>query len=129
MADQATYFLLVKLASQGPAKPAAHRANEDPPPTAIEIFAEALTKATDLAAAVVNEQLVAQGAYDFIVSVTIDLDKYNQANPGVGATSALQVALGLAAAVSHNAGVTTETVPVVQLDDQTVVNVAHSCGL
>lgn len=127
MADQATYFLLVKIASQ-PTKPAAP-AHGAPTPTAIEIFGQALEHATDLAGAVVNQAMVAQGAYDFIVSVTIDLDKYNQDHAGDGATSALQVALGLAAAVSHNAGVTTETVPVVPLDDQTVVNVAHSCGV
>ena len=71
--------------------------------------------------------LKALGCDGDIGTITVDVSKYAELNPDGDEPTSQQVALGVAAALAHNAGVATETVPVMRLDDDVVVDVFHSC--
>jgi uncharacterized protein with GYD domain len=119
------FILLVKtLDSTG--APAVKGAAPDA--SAVENFAQALTNVEETTGVKATESFVAQGAYDYIVIITVDTTAFPPA-PGVDPASvtAQHVALGFAGALSKIAGVTTESVPVVDLTDPTFVGVFHSC--
>jgi hypothetical protein len=117
--ETATYFLLVKSIAKTAAAPA--------DTTLVEDFQQALANSAAQAGATVDLEMVAQGEYDFIVQITIDTGKYAGLHPGDGGPTAQHIVLGLTAALSHNAGVTTETVPVVPIAEPRLIAAMHSC--
>jgi hypothetical protein len=119
MASGTSYLLLAKCL-QLPA-------NADPGNTAIDVFAQALQNAREQTGIGIVSAKIVQGIYDFAVTITVDVDEYVKQNRDATTPTAQQVALGVAAALAHNAGVATETVPVMPLDDKGVVDVFHSC--
>lgn len=80
-------------------------------------------------AATITKVWIAQGPYDFIVEVAIDTANA----PAIGGVDGAQVtpqhaALTLVTALAQAAAVTTETVPVLPADDNTLQQyVGHSC--
>jgi uncharacterized protein with GYD domain len=127
MADKATFVMLVKVAGSGPSSEAGAG-------TVMEDFVTALNDAVQRTGSRVRSTYAAQGAYDFIVDVTIDPEQYAARNPGVVDTSgvtAQQVAVGFAGALANGARTrfSTETVPVVSVKDRSFIAVYHSCTL
>jgi hypothetical protein len=112
---QATYFLLVKSTAGHVPQPAS--------------FEAAVNNAAQRTGATIANVWIAQGSYDFIVEVGIDTAN----TPAIDGVDANQVApqhaaLALAAALSQNAAVSTETIPVVTAGDGTLQKyVGHSC--
>lgn len=119
MASGATYLLLAKCL-QLPI-------NADPGNTAIDVFAQALQNAREQTGIGIVSAKIVQGIYDFAVTITVDVGKYVKQNPDGPRPTPQQVALGVAASLAHNAGVATETVPLLPLNDKVVVGVFHSC--
>jgi uncharacterized protein with GYD domain len=119
MASTASYVLLVKVLNLP--------ANPDPGSTVIDVFAQALQNAADETGSKIVSANIAQGIYDFVVVITVDVDAYSRLNQDPGTPTPQQVATGMAAALAHNAGVATETLPVMPLDDPLVREVFHSC--
>jgi hypothetical protein len=118
---KATYFLLVK--SVASAAGAQSRA------TSVQDFELAARNAAARTGATIDNVWVAQGAYDFIVQVEVDTGQA----PALGGPAGAEVtpqhaALALVTALSQNAAVTTETVPVLPAGDDTLqAFVGHSC--
>lgn len=115
----ASYLLLAKSVERP--------RNAAPDSPAIEIFAQVLNNTAIQSGAKVESKSIAQGLYDFVVEITVDVDAYVKATGKATRPTTQQIALGIAAALGHNAGVKTETLPVTQLDDPIVADVVHSC--
>lgn len=119
MASGASYLLLAKCL-QLPK-------NADPGNTVIDVFAQALQNARQQTGINIVSAKIVQGIYDFAVTITVDIGEYVRRNPDGDTPTSQQIALGVAAALAHNVGVATETVPVMELADEGVTEVFHSC--
>jgi uncharacterized protein with GYD domain len=127
MADKATFVMLVKVVGAGPS-------SDGGAGTVMEDFVTALNDAVQRTGSRVRSTYAAQGAYDFIVDVTIDPEKYVSRNPHMtnpSGVTAQQVAVGFAGALANGAQTrfSTETVPVVSVKDKSFIDVYHSCTL
>jgi hypothetical protein len=95
----------------------------------LQSFEQAVLNATT-GAAHLNVVLAAQGPYDYIIDLSIDVTdpQLKTLSVPAGELAAQQVALAVAARLSKDAGVTTETVPVFEISDQTLqAVVTHWC--
>jgi hypothetical protein len=120
MASNTSYLLLAKCLNLP--------TNADPGNTVIDVFSQALQNAAAQTGTTIGSANIAQGIYDFAVQITVDVDEYVSLNPsGAGVPTPQQVALGMAAALAHSAGVATETLPIMPLTDPVVADVVHSC--
>ena len=95
----------------------------------VTTFQNALTNAEQKTGVTATSSWVAQGTYDYILQILVDTTRWpGPAVQGGGTPSPQQIAIGFAAALAQNAGVTTETVAVVPLNPDIKAVAAHSCG-
>ena len=128
MADSARFIILVKSlgssggdASGGPARVA--------PKSAVTDFHDTLNQLAASTGTTINQSFAAQGSHDYVVDATIDPQKFAEKNPGmdVAGATAQHLAIGFAGALAKKARVTTQTLPVAPLADESFQKAFYSC--
>lgn len=123
MAEETRFIVLAK--SGGRSEPSA--AGESP--DVLGNFHDSLHEIAEHNGVTVNNAFAAQGSHDFVVDVSVDPEKFAAAHKGKNVAGARpeHIALGFAGALAQKAGVATQTLPVMPLDNEIFRRVFHTC--